>query len=124
MTMQLYWSAAARGFYMEGTQPTDAVPVTPEQHQQLLAGQAAGQEITTGEDGLPVLRDPAQAPITTDEARARRDALLAASDWTQIADSPLTGEARAAWAIYRQALRDVPEQPGFPAAITWPDAPA
>ncbi|AMK09661.1 tail fiber assembly protein [Pseudodesulfovibrio indicus] len=64
--------------------------------------------------------------ITTDAARtvrAERDALLSASDWTQVADAPLTPEQIAAWATYRQALRDVPEQAGFPADVTWPEAP-
>ena len=51
-------------------------------------------------------------------ARQRRDALLSASDWTQLPDVPL--ESKAAWATYRQALRDVTEQPGFPTEIMWP----
>jgi hypothetical protein len=45
---------------------------------------------------------------------------LAASDWTQVADTPVD---RAAWATYRQALRDVPDQTGFPDAVAWPVAP-
>ena len=40
--------------------------------------------------------------------RKIRDSLLAASDWTQTLDAPLTDEQRAAWAVYRQALRDAP----------------
>lgn len=40
--------------------------------------------------------------------RRQRDALLAASDWTQTLDAPLTDEQRAAWAGYRQQLRDAP----------------
>ena len=54
------------------------------------------------------------------EARARRAALLAASDWTQVADAPVSSSA---WAVYRQALRDIPEQPGFPDNINWPAKP-
>lgn len=54
-------------------------------------------------------------------ARAERDRRLAACDWTQVADAPVN---RAAWAAYRQALRDVPDQPGFPDAIMWPDSEA
>ena len=51
--------------------------------------------------------------LATDEEwvlslRAERNRLLAASDWTQMPDSPLTDEQRAAWAQYRQALRDAP----------------
>jgi hypothetical protein len=55
--------------------------------------------------------------------RAERDARLAACDWTQLPDAPLDDAARAAWAEYRQALRDVPGQPGFPGAVQWPAPP-
>lgn len=53
-------------------------------------------------------------------ARARRDALLRGSDWTQLADAPVD---HAAWALYRQQLREIPEQAGFPEAIAWPAEP-
>jgi len=55
-----------------------------------------------------------------DEMRAQRNRRLAASDWTQTLDAPLTDEQRAAWATYRQQLRDAPAtwEPG----PTW-DAP-
>jgi len=52
--------------------------------------------------------------------RATRGQKLADSDWTQVADSPVD---KAVWATYRQALRDVTGQSGFPWTITWPDAP-
>jgi len=65
------------------------------------------------------------APPTTAElaaqARAQRDSLLVESDWTQLPDVPES--TRAAWAQYRQALRDVPQQSGFPNTITWPERP-
>ena len=65
-------------------------------------------------------------PPPTDEElaaaiRAERDALLAATDWTQLPDVP--EETRALWADYRQALRDVPQQDGFPHDINWPEKP-
>jgi len=60
--------------------------------------------------------------LAAQQARQQRDALLAACDWTQLPDAPLT--TRAAWAEYRQALRDVPTQPGFPEEILWPSPPA
>jgi hypothetical protein len=53
-------------------------------------------------------------------ARAERDRRLAACDWTQVADAPVDREE---WAAYRQLLRDVPEQPGFPDSIVWPEEP-
>lgn len=54
--------------------------------------------------------------------RNRRAALLIASDWTQLADAPLTLLQKAAWTRYRQSLRDVTEQ-SDPAAIVWPTQP-
>jgi hypothetical protein len=52
--------------------------------------------------------------------RRRRNDLLTVCDWTQVADAPVD---KAAWAAYRQALRDITSQAGFPWTVTWPDAP-
>ena len=52
--------------------------------------------------------------------RTQRTQKLSDSDWTQIADSTAD---KAAWATYRQALRDVPTQAGFPWTIVWPTQP-
>ena len=41
--------------------------------------------------------------------KRQRNELLAASDWTQLPDAPLTESQKEAWRIYRQALRDLPE---------------
>lgn len=55
--------------------------------------------------------------------RADRNARLAACDWTQLVDSPLDPDAKAAWQLYRETLRMVPQQPGFPWEINWPPEP-
>ena len=52
--------------------------------------------------------------------RAERNQLLTASDWTQISDSTAD---KAAWATYRQALRDITKQAGFPWIVEWPVQP-
>jgi hypothetical protein len=52
--------------------------------------------------------------------RATRDAKLAECDWTQVADAPVD---KAVWATYRQALRDVTAQTGFPWTVEWPAQP-
>ena len=52
--------------------------------------------------------------------RAERDRLLSGSDWTQVADAPAD---QSAWAGYRQKLRDITDQKGFPHDVTWPEAP-
>ena len=59
-------------------------------------------------------------PLTEDEVRVQRNQLLAATDWTQVPDAPVD---QAAWATYRKALRDVPQQDGFPTNIVWPEQP-
>jgi outer membrane translocation and assembly module TamA len=52
--------------------------------------------------------------------RQQRGEKLKESDWTQVADAPVD---QAAWAEYRQALRDVTAQSGFPWTIDWPVQP-
>jgi hypothetical protein len=67
---------------------------------------------------------PPPAPTTEElaaAARAERNALLAATDWTQAADVPQFTKDK--WAPYRQALREVTEQSGFPSEIQWPAKP-
>lgn len=52
--------------------------------------------------------------------RSQRTQKLVESDWTQVADAPVD---KAAWAVYRQALRDVTTQAGFPWEVEWPTQP-
>lgn len=54
------------------------------------------------------------------EIRKQRDALLNDTDWTQMPDSALSQEKQERYRIYRQALRDVPEQEGFPYDVIFP----
>ena len=58
--------------------------------------------------------------VASENVRNRRQALLQSSDWTQIPDSPVDKDA---WATYRQALRDLTSQPGFPYSVVWPQTP-
>ena len=53
--------------------------------------------------------------------RAERNQKLSQSDWTQGKD--IADDVSTAWATYRQALRDVPAQAGFPWTVTWPTQP-
>lgn len=56
--------------------------------------------------------------------RKKRDALLEQTDWTQVLDAPIDTSTRNAYRKYRQMLRDLPAQDGFPDEITWPELPA
>lgn len=54
------------------------------------------------------------------EIRTRRDELLNETDWTQMKDTSLSEEKQEAYRKYRQELRDVPEQEGFPYEVKFP----
>ena len=58
-------------------------------------------------------------PATESQVRQERDQLIAATDWWATADRTMTAEQTA----YRQALRDITDQSGFPTDITWPTKP-
>jgi hypothetical protein len=123
----IFHSGSTRSFYRSDVHgnaiPADAVEVSEERYAELMHGQASGQEIVPGPDG-PMAQTPAPQRVTEASLRSKRDALLAASDWTQLPDDALSDAQRAAWRAYRQALRDLPGHPGWPGAITWPAPPA
>lgn len=56
------------------------------------------------------------------EARRLRAELLSESDWTQLPDVPLSTKEK--WKIYRQELRDITSQEGFPESVNWPTKPS
>ena len=71
-------------------------------------------------DGVVVDAEVApSAPKTEGQIRSERDNLIAATDWWATADRTMTAEQTA----YRQALRDITDQSGFPTDITWPTKP-
>lgn len=55
--------------------------------------------------------------------KAIRNQKLADSDWTQIPNGPLTEQQQQGWAEYRQALRDITTQEGYPFNVIWPTKP-
>ena len=93
--------------------PTTASPDDPHTADVFAAAEALG----------PAAYVPPPPPTSEEVAssvRIERDKLLTQSDWTQVADAPVD---QAAWATYRQALRDIPQQAGFPYSVTWPTKP-
>jgi len=127
--MRIYYSPSTLGFYStdlySGTIPGDALEITAEKHQELLTAQASGREIRPGDGGLPESIELLAPPLTWDEIRTQRNALLTASDFTQGADARrrMGGEKAAAWDAYRQALADIPETFQAPMEVQWPVKP-
>ena len=76
----------------------------------------AAKTAAENEAAYKAIKDSAQAT----SMREQRNTKLSACDWTQLTDAPLNSSV---WATYRQALRNVPAQSGFPWDITWPMEP-
>jgi len=53
------------------------------------------------------------------EVREKRNSLIAETDYLALSDNKMTSEMQ----TYRQALRDIPSQAGFPTNVTWPIKP-
>ena len=96
----------------------DAVEVSEDDYAALMKAQDEYATIEPDADGYPHAI-PATDERLSEMARAKRDGLLAGTDWTQMPDVPEA--TREKYATYRQALRDVPSQPGFPRNIEWPE---
>lgn len=94
------------GFYIEAARPV-AMPTKPSEYHVFDYTTKQWTDPRTPDSEWPLIR-------------FERDRRLAASDWTQLPDVPLA--TKQTWAAYRQALRDVTEQPD-PFNIVWPAAP-
>lgn len=88
--------------------------------------EAARLDVETGEVVAYAPPAPPTADLTAEalrEALAERARRLAASDWVVTRAIERDEPAPAAWRTYRQALRDITDQPGFPTDIEWPTPP-
>lgn len=81
-------------------------------------------DIQTGEvkEGATAAQ-PRSIDVARAQANERRQAMLNASDWVVIRATEAGKSPLPEWLAYRQALRDLPQQPGFPLAIDWPTPP-
>ena len=70
-----------------------------------------------------ILTDAEYDTMLAASARQKRNRLITATDYLVTPDYPISDDRLAKVKIYRQALRDIPEQSGFPRTITWPDKP-
>lgn len=83
------------------------------------------EELPQSRDGrrrfrIVAVPEPTEEEIA-EQVRAKRDSLIAKTDFLVMPDYPLTDEEREAVQTYRQALRDIPQQEGFPTEVLWPE---
>ena len=69
------------------------------------------------------LTDAEYDTVLAASARQKRDRIIAVTDYLVTPDYPISDDRLAKVKIYRQALRDIPEQAGFPRTIIWPEKP-
>lgn len=87
----------------------------------LLRAELIGDRVQAKAEAIATAEEAAAAARAV--LRTKRDRLLSACDWTQLADAPITSAQKAEWQVYRQELRDLPENTMDPAAPSWPVPP-
>ena len=83
---------------------------------------AVGQTVTMKVYQIVEIPAPTTEEVAS-QVRAQRDAMIAETDYLMMPDYPISDEDKALVETYRQALRDIPEQEGFPSDVQWPVAP-
>lgn len=124
----LYFSAATGGFYDDAIHrslPSDARPISRERHAELMSQQGEGMSIIGDLHGDPVAVQPSPPSLEERMAaiRVQRDKHLRDCDHTQLPDFPIDPGQRAAWASYRQELRDLPAAIDNLDQVEWPTPP-
>ena len=113
-----FWDIAAAKFVDSISDGDVAVEFVDQQRKSTVEGLIACLE----QYGFPKGELKTDAEYAA-EAREKRNALISATDYLAMPDYPLDAEKKAAVLAYRQALRDIPEQAGFPRQIDWPVKP-
>lgn len=122
----IYFSKSSMGFFDSNGLakiPKDAVKITNKYHEELLIGQSSGKVIDVDEKGFPILIENPGPSIEYLETQVKRtrDKLLSSCDYIIMPDYPL--EDKTPWLEYRQLLRDITEQSGYPTEVVWPEKP-
>lgn len=102
---------------------TSFVQADPENYREVAVNDKDGNKIATTVEEIPEPTPDELKERKAAEVRAQRDYLLNKTDYLVSGDYPISAEDLAKVKAYRQALRDIPEQEGFPETVTWPDEP-
>ena len=127
----IFYSKSAGGFFSDEIHgkniPSDAVQIADEVHFQLMEAQSKGKTIIGDVHGYPVAvfveeETPSMEELA-ESIRRERDKLLSGSDWVMMPDVKMSEDLKSKWIEYRQALREVTQQPGFPVKVVFPTKP-
>ncbi len=82
-----------------------------------------GEDLSWSVEQIPEKTEAEKREEAEKSVRAKRDSLISETDYLLASDYPISAEDLEAVKVYRQALRDVPQQEGFPFDVVWPDLP-
>lgn len=82
-----------------------------------------GENLSWAVEKIPEKTEAEKREDSEKSVRAKRDSLISETDYLLASDYPISAEDLEAVKVYRQALRDVPQQAGFPFDVVWPDLP-
>lgn len=82
-----------------------------------------GENLSWAVEKIPEKTEAEKREDAEKSVRAKRDSLISETDYLLASDYPISAEDLEAVKVYRQALRDVPQQAGFPFDVVWPDLP-
>lgn len=82
-----------------------------------------GEDLSWSVERIPEKTEAEKREEAEKSVRAKRDSLISETDYLLASDYPISAEDLEAVKVYRQALRDVPQQEGFPFDVVWPDLP-
>lgn len=102
---------------------TSFVQADPEHYREVAVNDDDGNKIATTVEKIPEPTPEEIKERKAAEVRAQRDYLLNKTDYLVSGDYPISAEDLAKVKAYRQALRDIPEQAGFPESVEWPVEP-
>lgn len=102
---------------------TSFVQADPEHYREVAVNDEDGNKIATTVEAIPEPTPEEIKERKATEVRAQRDYLLTQTDYLVSGDYPISAEDLAKVKAYRQSLRDVPAQEGFPENIVWPEDP-
>lgn len=127
--MQIYYSDSAKSFFVSGIHeiiPEDKIEITKEEHSNLLKEININNKLIEIDSSgkIVLVEKPVDKELEKQKVIQTRNAMLAESDWTILPDAPFTKAQKDAWKEYRQALRDITKQEGFPENVVFPEKPA
>lgn len=97
------------------------VAAEPELYKEVAVNDESGNKIATTVEEIPQPTEEEKRAKKEAEVRAKRDYLISQTDYLLQPDYPISAEDLEKVKTYRQALRDIPEQEGFPDNVTWPE---